>query len=294
MTTNSPTHHRVVSRHKDLGCRGAGKELRGSLFPELVPCCCAKTKKLQGIKPGSDPVVLLDDLPLCPGHILNSPTSIRRSFHPIYIFTVVSPFLPWVQRFKAVMHYKFIAGAFLGLFLSAAAEDAGTNAPVVTDNQPVSFHYASLLEKDNTTVWGGIQIRSLEGPSALQVEVLIGGIPEGQFLNYHIHEFPVPEDGNCYLTGAHLDPYGRGQEPPCDITRPNTCEVGDLSGKHGPAWAPPGGDFRVAYSDFFLSNTPGEPAYFGDLSWVVHGPGGERLTCGNFEEYGKDWQEWRA
>ncbi|KAL2847983.1 superoxide dismutase [Aspergillus pseudodeflectus] len=188
------------------------------------------------------------------------------------------------------MHSKFIAGAFMGLALSAAAQ----NAPIVTDNQPVSFHHASLLDKDNATIWGGIQIRPQPNSNALQVEVLIGGIPENQALNYHIHQYRVPEDGNCYATGAHLDPYGRGQTPACDITQPQTCEVGDLSGKHGPAWAPPGEDFRATYLDFFLSNTPGQPAYFGDLSWVVHGPNSVRLSCGNFDSFGRDWQEWDA
>ncbi|KAL2828504.1 superoxide dismutase [Aspergillus cavernicola] len=186
------------------------------------------------------------------------------------------------------MHSKFFAGAFLGLFLSVAAQDSETNteAPIITDNQLLSFYHATLLEKDNTTVYGGISISSRISSSASQIDVFIGGIPEDEYLNYHIHQYRVPADGNCYATGVHLDPYGRGQTPPCDITAPQTCEVGDLSGKHGPAFAPPGESFRVSYSDFFLSNNPEEPAYFGDLSWVVHGSGGERLTCGNFEELG--------
>lgn len=104
-------------------------------------------------------------------------------------------------------------------------------------------------------------------------------------IDYHIHASRVPEDGNCYLTGSHLDPHGRGQEPPCTITAPQTCEVGDLSGKHGPAWAPEGQEFHATYTDFFLANTPGHEAYFGDLSWVVHAPNSDRLTCGNFEGF---------
>ena len=50
---------------------------------------------------------------------------------------------------------------------------------------------------------------------------------------YHIHAYPVPSDGNCTGTLAHLDPYIRGDTPPCDPEEPQTCEVGDLSGKHG-------------------------------------------------------------
>ncbi|KAL3470604.1 superoxide dismutase [Aspergillus californicus] len=186
------------------------------------------------------------------------------------------------------MHSKFIAGALFGLALSVVAQDSGTstNAPIITDNMPISLYHATLLQKDNTTVYGSISISSRISSSESQIDVFIGGIPEGGYLNYHIHQYRVPEDGNCYRTGAHLDPYGRGQTPPCVITAPNTCEVGDLSGKHGPAFAPPGETFRASYPDFFLSNNPGEEAYFGDLSWVVHGPGSERLTCGNFEQIG--------
>lgn len=50
---------------------------------------------------------------------------------------------------------------------------------------------------------------------------------------YHIHDQPVPSNGNCNGTLAHLDPYERGQTPACDKAFPQTCEVGDLAGKHG-------------------------------------------------------------
>jgi len=55
----------------------------------------------------------------------------------------------------------------------------------------------------------------------------------GETPEFHIHEKPVPTDGNCTGTGAHLDPYLRTQVPACDSAKPATCEVGDLSGKYG-------------------------------------------------------------
>ena len=58
-------------------------------------------------------------------------------------------------------------------------------------------------------------------------------------LVYHIHDQPVPADGNCTGTKAHLDPYIRGEKPPCDPTMPQMCQVGDLSGKHGNITASP-------------------------------------------------------
>ncbi|KAL4924442.1 putative cytosolic Cu/Zn superoxide dismutase [Aspergillus undulatus] len=186
------------------------------------------------------------------------------------------------------MRLTLLTSAILGLSTTALAQtNTSTHAPVVTDNEPYSVHHATLLPKDNTTVYGTITITARASSPALHVDVVIGGIPEGEYLNYHIHAKPIPSDSesndNCYRTAAHLDPYNRGQTPPCNITAPWTCEVGDLSGKHGPAWAPPGGVFRASYDDFFLSNTPGSDAYFGDLSWVVHAPNSDRLSCGNFE-----------
>lgn len=43
----------------------------------------------------------------------------------------------------------------------------------------------------------------------------------------------VPDDGNCTSTGPHLDPFERGEMPACDTALPQTCQVGDLAGKHG-------------------------------------------------------------
>jgi hypothetical protein len=50
---------------------------------------------------------------------------------------------------------------------------------------------------------------------------------------YHIHVMPVPSDGNCTGTLGHLDPFVRGETPGCQEDRPDTCQVGDLAGKHG-------------------------------------------------------------
>jgi hypothetical protein len=49
---------------------------------------------------------------------------------------------------------------------------------------------------------------------------------------YHVHEKPVPSDGSCAGTGAHLDPYKRGEVPQCDTSKKETCQIGDLSGKN--------------------------------------------------------------
>ncbi len=57
-------------------------------------------------------------------------------------------------------------------------------------------------------------------------------------LGFHVHLRAVPESGSCADTGTHLDSFVRGAEPPCVATHPQTCEVGDLSGKYGKVDAP--------------------------------------------------------
>ena len=99
------------------------------------------------------------------------------------------------------------------------------------------------------------------------------------FLVYHIHDQPVPSDGNCTGTLAHLDPTIRGEVPPCDATQPETCQVGDLAGKHGNITTSP---FQTRYLDLYTSTTTGATGFFGNRSVVVHTSNATRLTCANF------------
>jgi Cu/Zn superoxide dismutase len=73
---------------------------------------------------------------------------------------------------------------------------------------------------------------------------------------YHIHDQPVPADGNCTGTKAHLDPYQRGQATPCDNKKPETCEVGDLAGKYGKIPAPTDGEFGSCLLRLLLLMVP--------------------------------------
>ena len=98
-------------------------------------------------------------------------------------------------------------------------------------------------------------------------------------LGYHIHDAPVPADGNCTTTLAHLDPYIRGEDPVCDKTKPATCQVGDLSGKFGKIESDP---FEATYVDKYASLKPGIGAYFGNRSFVLHFANKTRISCANF------------
>lgn len=141
---------------------------------------------------------------------------------------------------------------------------------------PVDNGFGSL-------VTGNMMISS--NPSILGVAINIdfSGFPDaaayGPFV-YHIHAKAVPADGNCTATLGHLDPTDRGEYYPCNAAEPSSCQVGDLSGKHGNVTA--SGDFTTAYSDYFLSTDPSSPAFAGDKSVVIHSSNATRITCANF------------
>ncbi|KAF9354095.1 hypothetical protein BGX26_008100 [Mortierella sp. AD094] len=56
-------------------------------------------------------------------------------------------------------------------------------------------------------------------------------LPAG--FEYHVHDFPVGANNSCAATGGHLDPANVGTLKPCDPKNLTSCQVGDMSGKHG-------------------------------------------------------------
>lgn len=96
---------------------------------------------------------------------------------------------------------------------------------------------------------------------------------------YHIH-VDQATDGNCTATHGHLDPYERGDKPACDASQPQTCQVGDLSGKYGKITSDP---FTAEYLDPFSSSIKDTDAYIGTRSFVIHYANGTRLTCADFD-----------
>lgn len=95
---------------------------------------------------------------------------------------------------------------------------------------------------------------------------------------YHLHVKPAT-GGNCTATLGHLDPTNRGDQPACDSSKPASCQVGDLSGKYGKITSDP---FTAEFTDPFTSLEPGNPAFFGDASFVIHYANTTRLTCADF------------
>lgn len=124
-------------------------------------------------------------------------------------------------------------------------------------------------------------------PGGVQFTVNLTGLPAvavyGPF-GYHVHNLPVPADGNCTATLGHFDPYNRGELYMCDKAALQTCQTGDLSGKYGTIGTE--GAFAASYVDQYLSTNPASRSFFGGLSVVVHTNNRTRLTCANFEVVG--------
>lgn len=159
------------------------------------------------------------------------------------------------------------AFALLAAGLGALAQD--TNATVVSDNPP-DARYIARFEGDvagrvlaGSDAFGlGVNFHvALDGlsvdqgpfgmsdplPSFPQMSpcsrggnvLLLGAVVrDANGAGYFLNQDPVPEDGNCTGTGARLDPFGRTDDPPCDDGEPQSCMVGDLSGKYGAVEGP--------------------------------------------------------
>jgi len=172
-----------------------------------------------------------------------------------------------------------LSGIAFALFATGGAW--ATDAPEVTDSSVGAQYIAEMPATGDQGVIAQIVAASLLDGSGVSFSVNINGktFDGGPFL-YHIHDQPVPTNGNCTATLAHLDPYARGEDPPCDSSNPSSCQVGDLSGKHGKIQSLPG--FSANYTDKYVSLTPGAPAYFGNRSVVLHFANKTRIACANF------------
>ncbi|KAI4152223.1 MAG: hypothetical protein LQ341_000744 [Variospora aurantia] len=182
------------------------------------------------------------------------------------------------------MHIAILAAtALTGFAVVNAAGPTGRlgDAAIFQDN-PVGVTYtATLPNRETTDVRGFVTGTSNANGTGVNFIVNLSGFPDsslGPFL-YHIHDQPVPANGNCTATLAHQDSYIRGEVPPCDPTQPQTCQDGDLAGKHGNITT---SSFQTAYLDLYLSTAQGPGSFFGNRSIVIHTSNTTRLTCANF------------
>ncbi|KAI1481961.1 hypothetical protein K445DRAFT_320785 [Daldinia sp. EC12] len=162
------------------------------------------------------------------------------------------------------------------------------DAAVITGNPIGKTAVATLPEEAfwkggslNGNVKGSVVAKSGPNGEGIDYEVSFSNLPQegGPFI-YHLHVAPVPEDGNCTSTLAHLDQYIRGEDPACDPARPQSCQQGDLSGKYGKIQSSE--PFTAKFHDPYTSLKEGDGAYFGNRSLVFHFANKTRISCANF------------
>ena len=155
-------------------------------------------------------------------------------------------------------------------------------------NQPANTYVATLPDfMFNSLVGSPIQgtVTAVGTTDGVEFTVNITNLPsQAQYgpFPWHIHAMPVPTDGNCTATMGHLDPQNGGELYMCNTAAPETCQVGDLAGKHGGKITTEG-SFSTSFVDPFLSTEQGSPAFFGGLAFVIHTGNTSRITCANFE-----------
>ncbi|KAK1973886.1 superoxide dismutase [Colletotrichum cereale] len=184
---------------------------------------------------------------------------------------------------KASSIVSVIAAADVG---RAAAQSTGLGDAIIMSNPAGVTYEAVLPEKPffkAASLHGNVQgsIVAVAAPNGKGVEftVRFSNLPKkGGPFPYHIHVDPVPADGNCTKTLAHLDPFIRGDATPCDASKPETCQAGDLSGKHGTVTA----DYKKTYVDPYLS-IAGGGSFIGNRSFVFHFANKTRISCANFK-----------
>lgn len=158
------------------------------------------------------------------------------------------------------------------IILAVIACVAANQAPKNTDNVKGTIAVADF-PKGNVVFY-------VKRGQQVKVHVDITALPEsGGPFQYHIHENPVPANGDCNAVGNHFNPFSA--PPVCDEQIDDSyCQVGDLSGKHG--WIDTT-CFETKYYDPYLSLEEGNPAYVVGKSVVFHYANLTKFACANIK-----------
>ncbi|EMD00902.1 hypothetical protein BAUCODRAFT_61624 [Baudoinia panamericana UAMH 10762] len=176
----------------------------------------------------------------------------------------------------------YLAGAYFPSTILAQS----TTAPAVTAN-PQGAQYIATLPNNATWPMGSMVVSTAPSGMGVSVQISISNLPPsgGPFhAVYSINMFPVNASGNCSITGGPLDPYNVTEAALCDPNNPATCQVGDMSGKHGPI---NGTNYAASYNDAYLSTQPNTTTFMGNCSLVVYFANKTRLSCANFTVPGR-------
>lgn len=167
--------------------------------------------------------------------------------------------------------------SFLGLVSIALAGAA----PAVYDSPKGALYVALFTPNAKYSITGTVKFTS-NSDGSLEVQVDISNLPNMpvNLFPYHVHVNQVPSNGDCSVTGGHLDPYGGNSS----ATLPADKLVGDLAGKHGGMVGP---SFQTSYIEYYMSLDPSDPAYLGNKrSVVIHDSNMVRLACANIVSLG--------
>ncbi|KAK3694519.1 Cu,Zn superoxide dismutase-like protein [Podospora appendiculata] len=168
---------------------------------------------------------------------------------------------------------SLLGAAALGVCQSSNVTGKLGDARQVRNNPVIGEVWTAIF--DSSSVKG--VVTAVANTVGVNYTIDVTGLPaeKGPF-KYHVHVHAVPADGNCTETGGHLDSYLRGDSPPCDSSRPASCEVGDLSGKYGTVAGPTVKKFfNDPYSALNIINL----GYIGDRGIVFHDSSSARIAC---------------
>ncbi|KAI1080430.1 cytosolic Cu/Zn superoxide dismutase [Whalleya microplaca] len=162
--------------------------------------------------------------------------------------------------------------------LTGPAEEQ-TDLPATTYTATLPATMFNPFAGDNLTG----TITGVGTSQGVQFTIIFDGFPNMTYgpFGYQIHDLAVPADGNCTSTMGHLDPTNRGEYFPCEMSQSQTCQAGDLAGKHG--MVTNSTSFSASYVDPYLSTDPDSAYFFGDKSIVIRTRNATRLTCANFK-----------
>ncbi|KAK2036910.1 hypothetical protein LZ31DRAFT_636357 [Colletotrichum somersetense] len=176
------------------------------------------------------------------------------------------------------MRISCIIAATVAAFVNAQSQTTKALSDALVVTNPQGFVYEAKLPEMPFFKQGSLNgnvrgsIVAMTAPDGNGVKFTVG------FSNLPNEGGPF-KDGNCTKALAHHDPFNRGEAAPCDASRPETCQIGDLSGKHGSVTR----DYEQTYIDRYLSIVQGPGSFFGNRSFVFHFANKTRISCANFK-----------
>ncbi|KAF2247877.1 hypothetical protein BU26DRAFT_565304 [Trematosphaeria pertusa] len=148
---------------------------------------------------------------------------------PIVLSTTKSGVLPILPTNTPFTGVDTLDGAIInpGPIVPGFLGPGGT--ATTQSNLPAATYRADLPDTmfdpyADSVIRGSIVVVGTD--TGVQFRVNLTGLPDqglyGPFA-WHIHNQPVPADGNCTGTLGHLDPTNRGELYMCDAAAPATC-----------------------------------------------------------------------